>query len=186
MYEVDKFAYTNDSGKTFQVSLHYDEDAPNPREDIVQFLGSFVMWHRRQNFSDGGQREKFPTIEDFREFTKTTKCIFLPVYMYDHSGQTIKTTPFSCPWDSGLIGYIYVTYEKIKEFLGVSYITKTVISRVKKLLRQEIEELDIWIRGDIFGFVVIDENHKQVDSCWGFYSLDDAKEEAIEVCNNES
>ncbi len=37
---------------------------------------------------------------------KTKNCI-LPVYLYDHSGITINTVPYSCRWDSGQIGWIY-------------------------------------------------------------------------------
>lgn len=42
--------------------------------------------------------------------------IILPLYLYDHSGITINTTGFSCPWDSGQVGWIYCNKERfIKE-----------------------------------------------------------------------
>ena len=40
------------------------------------------------------------------------KYLILPVYMYEHSGQTISLKPFCDPWDSGVCGYIYGTKEK--------------------------------------------------------------------------
>lgn len=33
--------------------------------------------------------------------------VILPLYLYDHSGITMNTCGFSCPWDSGQVGWIY-------------------------------------------------------------------------------
>ena len=30
--------------------------------------------------------------------------VFLPLYLFDHSGITMNTSGFSCPWDSGQVG----------------------------------------------------------------------------------
>lgn len=40
------------------------------------------------------------------------KVAMLPLFLYDHSGITMSTGPFHCPWDSGQVGFIYMTYEK--------------------------------------------------------------------------
>ncbi len=37
------------------------------------------------------------------------KYIILPLFLYDHSGITMSTGPFSCPWDSGQVGWIYAS-----------------------------------------------------------------------------
>jgi hypothetical protein len=39
--------------------------------------------------------------------------VVLPLYLYDHSGLTISTSPFSCRWDSGQVGYIHTTFEQV-------------------------------------------------------------------------
>lgn len=42
--------------------------------------------------------------------------IILPIYAYEHGGITLSTGSFSCPWDSGQVGWIYATKERfIKE-----------------------------------------------------------------------
>ena len=41
--------------------------------------------------------------------------VYLPVYLYDHSGLVLQTTPFSCPWDSGHVGIIYTTLEECRK-----------------------------------------------------------------------
>ena len=47
------------------------------------------------------------------------KYLMLPLYLYDHSGITMNTTGFSCPWDSGQVGWIYASKEDaLREFGG--------------------------------------------------------------------
>ena len=41
--------------------------------------------------------------------------VILPLYLYDHSGISMSTGAFSCPWDSGRVGYIYVSLEDAKK-----------------------------------------------------------------------
>jgi hypothetical protein len=41
--------------------------------------------------------------------------VVLPVYIYDHSGITLNTTGFSCPWDSGQVGWIVCDLDKARE-----------------------------------------------------------------------
>ena len=47
---------------------------------------------------------------------KRGDLIGLPVYAYVHSGETISTEPFSCPWDSGRSGWVYCTTEAALRF----------------------------------------------------------------------
>ncbi|SHF15500.1 hypothetical protein SAMN02745133_01946 [Desulforamulus putei DSM 12395] len=46
------------------------------------------------------------------------KFIILPLYLYDHSGITMNTTGFSCPWDSGQVGWIYCSKERFRKETG--------------------------------------------------------------------
>ena len=105
------------------------------------------------------------------------KFIALPLYLYDHSGITISTTPFHCPWDSGQVGYIYVTKEKARRELGIKRITSK--KRILDYLRGEIETFDQYLRGDVYGFRVFEhepdenpEDGEEIDACWGFYGTD--------------
>ena len=73
---------------------------------------------------------------------------YLPVYMYDHSGIAIKTTPFGCRWDSGQIGYIYCDQEKLNK-MG------TPSSQAERVLKQEINVYDQFVRGNVYGVVIV-------------------------------
>jgi hypothetical protein len=104
-------------------------------------------------------------------------AVILPVYMYDHSGITINTTGFSCPWDSGQIGFIYATKKNILDNWGGKILTPKLREKAMNLLKGEVETYDQYLRGDIYGYVV-EKDGKQVDSSWGFYDEDEAMMEA--------
>ena len=85
--------------------------------------------------------------------------------MYDHSGLTVNTTGFSCPWDSGLLGWIYAPHDKMKEEFGE--VTPETIKKAEKLLDGEVKDYDYYLTGQCYGFKLY-ENAEKVDSCWGF------------------
>ena len=45
-------------------------------------------------------------------------CVLLPLYLYDHSGITMNTGGFSCPWDSGQVGWIFADGNAIRREYG--------------------------------------------------------------------
>lgn len=182
MYETQHVKHIA-NGEEYDIHIYYDEDAINPREGM-DCLGSFVMFHNNYEFSDVHQREKFRTPKDFSDFVKDNKCVVMPVYMLDHSGQTISVYPFNDQWDSGQIGYIYVTYEKIKKEYNLKVVNYRRINSVKAILAEEIALLDKWVRGDVFGYIMTNSKGEQIDSCWGYYSENEAIEDAIGICNN--
>lgn len=95
--------------------------------------------------------------------------VFLPLYLYDHSGITMSCSPFPCRWDSGQVGYIYATREMILKEYGGKCLTKYKRERAEKLLRAEVEEYDMYLTGDVWGYIVEHEETGWEDSCWGFF-----------------
>lgn len=102
--------------------------------------------------------------QELKALAEKAYCI-LPVYMYDHSGLTVNTTGFACPWDSGCLGWIYASHDKIKEEFGE--ITHETVKKAEKLLESEVKEYDYYLTGQCYGFKLY-ENAEEVDSCWGF------------------
>ena len=151
----------------------YVEDYPmNSRE--WDNLGTMVCWHSRYNLGD---KNDFNDPEDFYEWLKDNKSVVLPLYLYDHSGITMSTSnsryPFTCPWDSGQVGYIYVTYEQIREEYGYKLITQKRYEQIAGYLRNEITEYDNYLTGNVYWFNVFcdicDPDHEElIDSCGGF------------------
>lgn len=100
----------------------------------------------------------------------------LPLYLYDHSGITMNTSGYHCPWDSGQVGWIYISKEKIRKEYKVKRISKKLMEKVRQALIQEVETYDEYLRGEIYGYEVLDADGEHLDSCWGFYGYE-VKEE---------
>lgn len=97
-------------------------------------------------------------------------AVCLPLYLYDHSGITISHGSFSCPWDSGQVGWHYIT----KEAADDNWPAWTEDS-LNSCLEAELKNYDDYLRGNVWGYVIENENGDVVDSCSGFYG--DALEE---------
>jgi len=144
--------------KTFNLKIERDEHQESPRGSYN--LGTMYCKHSRYNLGDvyADKPEK--------------KCISLPLYLYDHSGITMNTTGFSCNWDSGQVGVIYVDIEKVKSDYKWKRLTKNRTQQIKDSLKIEVETYDAFLTGDIYGFIITDNEDEEVDSCWGFYGYE--------------
>ena len=95
------------------------------------------------------------------------KFLMLPLYLYDHSGITMNTTGFSCPWDSGQVGWIYASKEDaLREFGGKTF-TAAIRKKAEDRMRGEVEYYDSYLRGEAYGFELYKDGELE-DSCWGF------------------
>ena len=113
------------------------------------------------------------------------KLIILPLYLYDRGGLTMNTTGFSCRWDSGQAGHIYVTKERAREELGWKMLTTKRREKVVDILKGEVEEYDKWLTGDVWYVVVRDSDGDDLDSCGGILGREAAEEigrEMLEAC----
>ena len=142
------------------------------------------------------------SFEDKWKLLERNGVYYLPLYIYEHSGITISTGGFSCPWDSGQAGWIYTTKEDVLECGGKIQGKKKYIKvternwkRAAQLwLEGEVEQYDQYLQGDCYGYVIdeldpdTNEWDENTDSCWGYYSNkwgDELIEEiAREVVNN--
>lgn len=165
----------------YHIDIYYDDDARNPRE-AYDNLGTLYTAHRRyrpeKEFDDHFDiGEVFEgRIGNFREsFLK--RYVALPVYLYDHSGITVSTSPFSCPWDSGFFGIITVSLDKVREEYGWKHVTAKRRARIERYLQGEIETLDSYYTGEVFGYrITPEDNDDELGSCWGFYGTECLKE----------
>jgi len=159
-----------------------DEHPENPREAFDGF-GTMACFHRRYALGDKGHGFK---AEDYRGWEEMEQAILrqnpgaliLPLYLYDHSGITMRTVPFSCPWDSGQVGFIFATREKVLRTWGAKRMTERIRNLALEALRSEVEEYDAYLTGDVYGYIVEDQDGEELDSCWGFIGLQVAEDSA--------
>lgn len=163
----------------------YDEFAEDPRT-WFEPLGTMVCGHKRYRLGDEqinvSDYESWDEIEEYLVKERNAEII-LPLYLYDHSGITMNTTGFSCGWDSGKVGYIYISKEKCIEEFGENYDKK----KITKYLIDEVDEYDSYLTGEVYGFKMFETKHRvnrcphcdgiydeedieeEMDACWGFY-----------------
>lgn len=100
-------------------------------------------------------RKKYDSVSEWISDLVDEYFCVLDLYLYDHSGITMSTRPFSCPWDSGKVGFIYAPWDpkapsgKHGEPHGI-----TDPEKLKAALVQEVETYDLYLTGQVYGFEI--------------------------------
>jgi hypothetical protein len=175
MEPIDTISYKN-----MTIKIYVDEATENPRTSCDGWIGKMVCWHRCYKLGDEQPRyepgewlrhlaaelvdandaELIPDEHVRRILAK--HCVILPLYLYDHGGITLSYSKFSCPWDSGQVGYIYATKETIDKEFGGDF------AKAATSLQSEVDTYDDYLTGNCYGYAIADEQGDDVDSCWGF------------------
>lgn len=166
--------------KKYELEIEQDTNPESPRE--WDNLGTMVCFHRRYDLGDenkycSGNYDGWDEMEEDIIKNENVHTI-LPLYLYDHSGITISTSPFGCQWDSGQIGFIFISKDKVKNE-GIDE------SKVEEYLKNEVRTYDQYLMGDVYGYKIYEvttcdlghEHRELVDSCWGFYGEEECREE---------
>ena len=168
--------------KGYRIEVDFDEFADNPRE-LCEYQSEMICAHKRYNLGDEDfDSEDFDGWDDMENFYGKN-CIILPLYLYDHSGITMNTTGFHCPWDSGQVGVIRWKKESIRKEFNIKRITKKHKTMIEEHLKGEIQEYDRYLRGDIYMVQIFDnETDELIDSTDNQYSdVDDIIKYAKEI-----
>lgn len=94
--------------------------------------------------------------------------VVLPVYCYEHGRITFRCSSFSDPWDSGQVGYAYMTTEQIAE-LGWPKGKRGRKKAAEEYIRHCVGEMAAWTNGDIYGFAIFDKDGELIDGSGEFY-----------------
>lgn len=188
-FEIERFEHNG-----FTCVIYRDPEPPNPRE--WDNLATLACWHRRANLGDK-QIEGMT----FKQVVKMVRddgdkiLALLPLMLYEHSGMTMWTGdrprgwPYNCRWDSGQVGWGYVT-KKQAEKMGCILGQKYEMTRQKRdadgnltderevirtgvydreffedAIRAEVKAYDDYLTGACYGYEVLDEDGDHIDSC---------------------
>lgn len=154
------------------IEVMHDDYVESPRE--WDNLGTLAVFHNHYNFGDQGHGIDSSDYKGWSEMEAAIRrekdvAVILPVYMLDHSGITISTSPFSCPWDSGQVGFIWISKEKARAEYGWRVISKKRKEQLQGYLMGEIETLDEYLTGNVHGYVIKDAEGEELDACWGYF-----------------
>lgn len=137
--------------------------------------------HRKKSWED---LTDWDNVANLDHMARKCGFIVLPLYLYNHSIISMNTTGFGCQWDSGQVGFIYMTQEEVRKEFGVKYITKKVREMAEKRMRQEVETYDMYIKGDIWYYRIEKEDGEHIDSCGGNFGREYTEEEVKAIINN--
>ena len=156
----------------FTYKVMHDPDPDNPRTSWDN-IGVMHCAHTRYTLGDAGALTPFVD-DDWRSgIERDDIYVTLPIYMYDHSGITISHSPFSCRWDSGLLGWHYITKQAVeKNWPSLQHDEVALRDAVERCLTSELKTYDQYLQGQVYGYRITDEEGDEVDSCWGFYGDD--------------
>ena len=186
--------------KDYRIKIEYDDCSESPRI-FNDNLGHMVFWHRRYNLGDkhnydadnffyelaeelGIETEFYnEKTEEWEYLDKEKvkvlveeKVIIYQVSMTDHSNISLYMGSPRDRWDSGILGFTYVTLEEVEKEYGV--VDAKTIKQAKEILEAELETYNMYVNGEIYWCLIEkinkceccgQENYDEVDSCGGFY-----------------
>lgn len=168
------------------IEIKVNEYEYSPRE--YDNLGTIITKHSKYRLGDiefivgnnGSLEEYLKKHLNIVEDCMIDDIVYLPIYLYDHSGISIKTTPFSCKWDSGMVGYIYVKKEKARKEFSCKRISQKKKKEIEDILKSEIDIYNEYIMGNIYGYS-IKYKDGEIDECCGFIG-DSPKDNGMYDC----
>jgi hypothetical protein len=175
--------------KHVEIEIKPDDDPVNPVKDYDQ-AGTMVFFHRRYDLGhphyfahdlapedeDGHQDYYTDDPDGLNKWLQdnAARVLAVPVYAYEHGGITIraggKGTGWDS-WDSGQLGYIYITYDNIRKEWGKQgkRISKAELAKAEACLISEVGTYNDYLTGNCYGYIITDkETGETLDSCWGF------------------
>lgn len=168
----------------YRIDIMPDDMPDSPRN--WDNMGKMICFHKDAILGDNHEYNS----SDYNSWSEMKEAIIanedvaviLPLYVYEHGGMTMNTTGFSCPWDSGQVGFIFASKKVLREEYGVKYVTQKVRDKAEQILLGEVETYDQYLMGDVYGYRITDtEKDEELDSCWGFYGSDYCMEEAKRI-----
>ena len=153
--------------KGYTIKISQDTHPLDPRRDWDNLGTIYGSW---------GEDDFAKINQGDWDSTKTyldKNYIWLPLYGYEHSGRTVRTTPFNCRWDSGLMGVIAVSKEDARKEYG--RLTAKQVNKIETYLLGEVETFDHFLTGNVWGYE-ISKDGEDLDSCWGYFGDWDNKE----------
>lgn len=152
------------------VELHYDEIGTSPRE-LSEGLGVILSFTREFDGDEYLSIEEDlheQSIGEYVEELREVDCIaVLPLYFADYGSSGARLYEVDPIGDRGRgpNAVIYCTREKAES-------EDMNAEQVEACLRAEVEEMNSYFQGEVYGYVVNPDDETFSESCWGFIGDD--------------
>lgn len=196
---------TIDLTEHFEAQIKVDQTPQDPRDDydpmgrLLRFERGAIQEDRATEIIPAhriGEVDLTHIIRWLRIFHGAEVAL---IRGYVHSGTALTTVPvgdrgvpkgsydgqFTDRWDSMWWGLIFVTRDDLKrEYIDYGSTPEESREKAQDYMRGEVETLEAWINGDVYGYTVVGKNGEHellptdatmLDSCWGFYGYDHEK-----------
>lgn len=186
---VSLYSKLNDM-KKYELKIEQDTDPINPRKDWDN-ITTMVCGHRSYDLGDKHNYKQgdFNSWDEMKkQIKKDYKVLAIkPLYMYDHSGITISTSPFSCRWDSGQIGWVFISEKQLNTMCGEDF--KRGKKTLECIIESEVKNYDEYLTGNVYQYTIYEietcnkghEHKSVVESCGSYYDEGDCRDEGNSV-----
>jgi hypothetical protein len=171
--------------KKYELKVVQDESPESPREwDNVTTM---ICSHKRYDLGDehNYKFDNFDSWEEVKEQIETDHKVLMikPLYMYDHSGITISTSPFGCQWDSGQIGWVFIEEKQWISIMGEDMDRSE--DRLNRIIESEVETYDKYLQGEVYQYKIYEveecnlghQHRTLVECCGGYFDEEDCRSE---------
>lgn len=169
------------------LALHKRFISDERLHDINEYLAEFIGIGDFDKLCTAVKIDEFYS-EEMKEylFNRLSKTfIFLKVYKYEHGCISFSTSPFSCNWDIGLVGLIFVSKKYVLKEYGAKIVSKKLRNFVENVLKTEVETYNNFVNNYCVGFRVEDEEGNVLDGCGGFEMYEGWENEVASYVDND-
>lgn len=143
-----------------KLKIEHDDMGHDFWDDETEVI--FISGHR--DYKSENTSYCLNDFEDIEEIRETyPNCDIVPIDAYIHGGIALSINTFSCPWDSGVFGSLVFPKGTFgKHTIG---------------LEGFVETWSQCLNGEIYGYIIENDQGEKLDSCWGFIGYDTAESE---------
>ena len=176
--------------KKFELKIEHDDDPMNPRTDWDN-ITTMICFHKRYDLGDKTdyKSDNFDSWDELKTQIESDYKVLMikPLYMYDHSGITISTSPFGCRFDSGQIGWVFVDKDNLQRISGDSDGFNEL--NLEEITDSEVKTYDQYITGEVYRYTIYEietcslgHEHKNfVEGCGGYFGEEECENEGKSV-----
>lgn len=170
--------------KGFKIQVTQDEDAQCPREESN--VATLVCFHKLYNLGDKDHGYSFKDYGSWDEMEAAIRkeedvAVIQPLYLMDHSGLSIRTTPFGCPWDSGQIGFAWISRKQAMSVFNRKNMSKKLLADLNTIIVNEVKTYDDYLTGAVYVVAIENPDGEVVEACGGHFGYDSVKEDGYAI-----
>ncbi len=109
-----------------------------------------------------------------RPYFNDKEKIFMPLYGYKHSCMGVNRKPYGCTFDSGILGYIEIDKQTIRETFNCSRITNKIKDKINTEIDTFLEYMDSYLNGDVYDIFIIHNDIEEIEiyTIYGYKNID--------------